>query len=183
MNVWQQPLLPHDAISRIPTSQVRELREGFQILDRDNDGLVNRDDVVDMLTNLGQPSSTSDVTPFFPPGAPQTLPLPSFLNSLAGLLAPLSGQQELLNAFAAFDEDDGGEVNVGELRDALLNTAPEAGERSLNDREVDEVLGGFTGRKAFGKGRGDIGNRKEVFRYREWVGGIVGPGEAKKDET
>lgn len=30
------------------------MREGFQILDRDNDGLVNRDDVVDMLTNLGK---------------------------------------------------------------------------------------------------------------------------------
>lgn len=42
-----------DALSRLPVSQVREMREGFQILDRDNDGLVNRDDVVDMLTNLG----------------------------------------------------------------------------------------------------------------------------------
>ena len=42
-----------DALSKLPTSQVREMREGFQILDRDNDGLVNRDDVVDMLANLG----------------------------------------------------------------------------------------------------------------------------------
>ncbi|MCJ1455262.1 hypothetical protein MMC28_005616 [Mycoblastus sanguinarius] len=42
-----------DALSKLPASQVREMREGFQILDRDNDGLVNRDDVVDMLTNLG----------------------------------------------------------------------------------------------------------------------------------
>lgn len=174
----RQPLLPNDAISKLPASQVRELREGFQILDRDNDGLVNRDDVVDVLTNLGQPSNASDVTPFFPPGAPQNLPLPSFLNSLAGLMAPLSGQQELLNAFAAFDEDDGGEVDVGELRDALLNTAPEAGERVLSGREVDEVLGGYTGRRAFGKG---LGKREEVFRYREWVGGIIGAGEEKKD--
>lgn len=42
-----------DALSNLPASQVREMREGFQILDRDNDGLVNRDDVLDMLTNLG----------------------------------------------------------------------------------------------------------------------------------
>lgn len=42
-----------DALSKLPTSQVREMREGFQILDRDNDGSVNRDDVVDMLMNLG----------------------------------------------------------------------------------------------------------------------------------
>ena len=157
------------------------MREGFQILDSDNDGLVNREDIIDMLANLGQPSSASDITPFFPPGAPQTLPLPSFLNSLAGLLAPLSGQQELLNAFAAFDEDDGGEIDVGELRDALLNTAPEAGERGLGCRYVDEVLGGFTGRRAFGKGLGGVGKRGEVFKYREWVGGVMGSGEEKKD--
>lgn len=48
-----------DALSKLPASQVREMREGFQILDRDNDGLVNRDDVVDMLTNLGNMTSSS----------------------------------------------------------------------------------------------------------------------------
>lgn len=44
-----------DALARLHPAQVREMREGFQILDRDNDGLVNREDVVDMLTNLGNP--------------------------------------------------------------------------------------------------------------------------------
>ena len=48
-----RPTANRDALSRLPASQVREMREGFQILDRDDDGLVNRDDVVDMLTNLG----------------------------------------------------------------------------------------------------------------------------------
>lgn len=42
-----------DALAKLPPAQVREMREGFQILDRDNDGTVNREDVVDMLTNLG----------------------------------------------------------------------------------------------------------------------------------
>lgn len=44
-----------DAIAKLPPAQVREMREGFQVLDRDNDGLVTREDVVDMLTNLGEP--------------------------------------------------------------------------------------------------------------------------------
>ena len=43
-----------DALAKLPPAQVREMREGFQILDRDNDGQVNREDVVDMLTNLGR---------------------------------------------------------------------------------------------------------------------------------
>lgn len=44
----------NNALSRLQPAQVRELREGFQLLDRDSDGLVGREDVVDMLTQLGQ---------------------------------------------------------------------------------------------------------------------------------
>jgi hypothetical protein len=42
-----------DASSKLPANQVREIREAFQVLDRDNDGLVNKDDVADVLSNLG----------------------------------------------------------------------------------------------------------------------------------
>lgn len=91
----------------------------------------------------------------------------------------------MLNAFAAFDDHDSGEIDVGELKDALMHTAPEAGEKGVSAREVEEVLGGFVGRRAFGKemkGAGGVGGggRGEVFRYREWVGGLMGA-EDKKD--
>ena len=43
-----------DASSKLPAYQVREIREAFQVLDRDNDGLVNKDDVADVLGNLGE---------------------------------------------------------------------------------------------------------------------------------
>ena len=50
-----------DALAKLPPAQVREMREGFQILDRDSDGHVNREDVVDMLTNLGTCSNRREV--------------------------------------------------------------------------------------------------------------------------
>ena len=194
-----------DALARLPPAQVREMREGFQILDRDNDGQVNREDVVDMLTNLGmlnsdvpydfssgwsgrlmslnlgQASSASAVSQFFPPGKPQTINMPSFLNTLSTLLAPLSSQQELLNAFAAFDEDDSGQIDVKELKDAILHTSPEAGERAMTERELEGVLEGFTGRRAFGKGMGH-GARGEVFRYPEFMASIMGGAEGEHQE-
>jgi Ca2+-binding EF-hand superfamily protein len=43
-----------NALSKLQPAQVRELREGFQTLDRDSDGQVGRDDVGDMLTQLGE---------------------------------------------------------------------------------------------------------------------------------
>ena len=43
-----------DAAGKLPAQQVREIREAFQVLDRDNDGLVDKDDVTDVLTTLGR---------------------------------------------------------------------------------------------------------------------------------
>lgn len=41
------------ALSQLQPAQVRTMREAFQILDRDSDGVVNREDVMDMLNQLG----------------------------------------------------------------------------------------------------------------------------------
>ncbi|EGE84727.2 calmodulin [Blastomyces dermatitidis ATCC 18188] len=170
-----------DTLSRLPQAQLREMREAFQVLDRDNDGKVNREDVADILLNLGRQDSSSAATSlYFPSGGPQTLNLHTYLNSIANLLAPLSSPQELLNAFAAFDEDDSGQIDMDELRDALLNTSPDADEIPLTEREVREVVNGFTGRRAFGAkgaepgGFGGAGKRSEVFRYQEFVESLTG---------
>ncbi|EED17116.1 calmodulin, putative [Talaromyces stipitatus ATCC 10500] len=170
-------IVGNDTLSKLPASQVRDMREAFQVLDRDNDGSVNRDDVADVLSNLGQDPSSTATAQYFPAGAAQTMNLPTFLNTLSGLLAPLSSQKELLNAFAAFDDDDSGQVDVAELRDALLHTNPDIGESPLTEREVDEVLSGFTGRRAFG-GRAKQAfsgqKRGDVFYYEDFVGSIMG---------
>lgn len=88
----------------------------------------------------------------------------------------LSPTPELLNAFSAFDEDDSGQVDYAELRDALLHTAPDPGENPLTEREVDRVMSGFTGRRVFGKHMGGMGGgrRAEVFKYQEFVANVAG---------
>lgn len=99
----------------------------------------------------------------------------AFLNSLATMMASLSHQSELLSAFSAFDDDDSGQINLNELRDALLNTAPEPGERPLTEAEVEKVIEGFTGRRAFSRSmQGGLGKRGEVFRYQDFVNSIMG---------
>ncbi|MCJ1322617.1 hypothetical protein MMC15_007966 [Xylographa vitiligo] len=173
----------NDALSRLPQAQVREVREAFQILDRDSDGQLNRDDVVDMLGNLGLDTSGPSLAPFFPPSRPSTLALPTYLSTLSNLLAPLSAPSELLAAFAAFDDDDSGQIDMSELRDALLHTIPEMGEKAMNDKEVDAVVDGWTGRRAFGKGltAGGINGKGEVFRYRDWVSNLGSAGDQGQD--
>ncbi|KAL2074462.1 hypothetical protein VTL71DRAFT_8240 [Oculimacula yallundae] len=164
----------NNALSKLQPAQVRELREGFQILDRDSDGQVGREDVADMLTQLGLSANASEITAFFPPSTSQTVTLPTFLNSIAAQLAALSPSAELLSAFSAFDEDDSGQVDLSELRDALLHTSPDPGEKALTEREIDRVMSGFTGRRAFGKHASGLGKRGEVFKYQEFVASVAG---------
>ncbi|KAG8428678.1 hypothetical protein J3459_002541 [Metarhizium acridum] len=177
-----QPLGGGNALSQLQPAQVRTLRDGFQILDRDCDGIVNREDVADMLSQLGLPNSASDVSQFFPPSKSQTIALAAFLNSLAETLCQLSPSAELLSAFSAFDDDDSGQVDWAELRDALLNTAPEPGERPLAAAEVERVVNGFTGRRAFNRNiNAQLGAKKgEVFKYNEFVNSIMGSNGASE---
>lgn len=111
------------------------------------------------------------------------MPLSSFLTHLSSLLISLSPSTELIAAFSAFDDDDSGQIDVKELRDALLHTTPlETGERALSVEELEMVLGGFSGRRAFGGGKslGSTKGRGDVFRYREFVGSVIGAGEGGK---
>ncbi|KAI3344120.1 hypothetical protein F4824DRAFT_442632 [Ustulina deusta] len=169
-----QPAGHGSALSQLQPAQVRVLRDGFQIMDRDSDGVVNREDVIDMLTQLGLPANASDISQFFPPGGPQTLTLAAFLNSIATALVALSPASELLSAFSAFDDDDSGQVDVAELRAALLRTVPEPGERAPTPAEVDKIIAGFSGRKAFSKSSMGGQRRGEVFRYQEFVNSLMG---------
>lgn len=97
----------------------------------------------------------------------------------------MSTFQELLNALAAFDDDDNGQIDVAELRDALLHTAPEEGETPLTAQQIEEVFSGFTGRKAFG-GRGPksgMSKRGEVFQYHDFVRSVVGSDNGRREGT
>ncbi|KAF2738417.1 hypothetical protein EJ04DRAFT_52462 [Polyplosphaeria fusca] len=163
-----------DALSKIPAPLLHSMRESFSVLDRDNDGNVNSADVADMLSQLGLSATPSTLSTYFPGGA-TTMNLATYLNTLSDLISGLSHPSELNAAFEAFDDGDDGQIDMAELKDALLHTAPEPGERKLTEREIDMVVEGFSGRRAFGKGGKGLG-RGEVFRYQEFVANVTGGG-------
>jgi hypothetical protein len=111
------------------------------------------------------------------------------LTQISAQLSALSPSNELLNAFAAFDDEDSGQVDLAQLKEAVLGTAPEAGERGLTEREIEKIVSGFSGRRAFGKasvglmgGQMGMGKRGEVFRYQEFVQAVVGGNGSGKGE-
>ena len=152
------------------------MRESFEVLDSNNSGAISSASVASMLEQMGMEHHPAALRDFFPPNAPSQLNLARYLDTLSAPLAELSPPEELMAAFSAFDVDDSGQIDVAELRKALLMTAPEPGEEDfrMGEREVDSILGEFAGRRAFGaKGVNVAKGKGEVFRYREFMGAVT----------
>jgi Ca2+-binding EF-hand superfamily protein len=176
-------LSQHDNLSKLPPQLLHNLRESFSVLDSNSNGTIDAASVAETLHSLGL--RESNLSQFFPPGESQQLSLPQYLSQLANLLVGLSPQQELLNAFSAFDDDDSGQIDVAELRTALLNTVPDPGERPMTQKDIDRAMEGFTGRRILGKNVIGIAGVRglntpapkkggDVFRYQEFVGNLTG---------
>lgn len=158
------------------------MRESFEVLDSSNTGSINSAAIATALEQVGLEST--HLTSFFPTHGPTNLNLAKYLDVLAAPMAELSSNEELEAAFEAFDRDDSGQIDVAELRKALLMTAPDVGEEDLRmgERDVDGILAEFSGRRAFGaKGVNKLGGggngKGEVFRWKEFMGAIRGAGE------
>lgn len=110
--------------------------------------------------------------------------MPVYLNSLADILSAISPSSELISAFSAFDEDDSGQIDLIEFKDALLKTTPDPGVTPLTEGEIDSLMTDFVGRRAFIKNAGGgLGKRGEVFKYHDFVASISGgPGTDEKNE-
>ncbi|KIW92305.1 uncharacterized protein Z519_07289 [Cladophialophora bantiana CBS 173.52] len=176
-------LSQNDNLSKLPPQLLHNMRESFSVLDSNSNGTIDASSVAETLQSLGL--HESNLSQFFPPGQPQQMSLPQYLSQLANILVGLSPQQELLNALSAFDDDDSGQIDVAELRAALLSTVPDPGERPLTGKDIDRAMEGFTGRRILGKnvigiagvrGLKDPAPKKggDVFRYQEFVANLTG---------
>ena len=134
----------------------------------------------DSPSSIGLDTSSGSLSAYFPASVPHPLPLPVYLSQLSSLLAPISPPQELLAALSAFDDDDTGQVDVNDLIDAVANSRPEDGGRSMSRKEVESVMEGFVGRRAFGGFSTSNKNRNDVFRYREWVSSLGAAGGSQQ---
>ncbi|KIW51312.1 hypothetical protein PV05_10046 [Exophiala xenobiotica] len=176
-------LSQNDNLSKLPPQLLHNMRESFSVLDSNSNGTIDAASVAETLQSLGL--HESNLAQFFPSAQPQNLSLPQYLSQLANILVGLSPQQELLNAFSAFDDDDSGQIDIAELRSALLNTAPDPGERPLSEKDIDRAMEGFTGRRILGKNVIGIAGVRglntpapkkggDVFRYQEFVANLAG---------
>uniref|UniRef100_A0A182RI88 EF-hand domain-containing protein n=1 Tax=Anopheles funestus TaxID=62324 RepID=A0A182RI88_ANOFN len=128
-------------LNNLPQHQITELCELFRLIDTNNKGVIEREDVRTMLTLWNDSAPTeiqldemlSDACGV---GLNQTL----FLTLFAQRLKEVDPPETIKNAFQCIDIENMGTVNAQELRDLLVTK----GEHRLTDTEVDELFSRMT---------------------------------------
>lgn len=138
--------------------QVKQFKEAFNMIDQDGDGRVTEGDLRVMLSNLGQTptpqlissllssrpgKSTTPTSSTSTSTSNQSVNFTQFLSMMGEHLLELDPEQDIVDAFACFDEGDKGIVGVGEMRKWL----GEMGDR-MEDWEIERLFSGpFTDRQ------------------------------------
>ncbi|KAE8542575.1 hypothetical protein D1P53_001355 [Cryptococcus gattii VGV] len=144
------------AYTMFTPQQIKQFKEAFTMIDQDGDGRVTESDLREMLSNLGQTPTPELLHSLLTsrPGGSATAQCKSvnpsdgvnftqFLSMMGERLIQLDPEQDLVDAFACFDDGDKGYVDVKTMRKYL----GELGDR-MEDWEIERLFSGpFTDRQ------------------------------------
>eukprot|EP00835_Amoeboradix_gromovi_P006591 NODE_806_length_4082_cov_0.326638.p3 type:complete len:150 gc:universal NODE_806_length_4082_cov_0.326638:3127-3576(+) len=123
--------------------QIGEFKEAFSMIDHDQDGFIDKEDLKDMLASLGQTSQSQDDAYIeeMLQDAPGSINFTIFLTLFGERMNGTDAEHELVQAFEYFDDKRTGYCDMEELRDWMLNYGDRMSE--------EEVVFFYLGRSIF----------------------------------
>ncbi|XP_036361512.1 myosin regulatory light chain 12B isoform X1 [Octopus sinensis] len=115
-------------------AQIQEFKEAFNMIDQNKDGLIDKEDLHDMLASLGKDPDDNYLNDMVN-DATGPINFTLFLTMFGDKLNGTDPEDVIKNAFACFDEDGTGVIHEDRLRE-LLTTM---GDR-FSDEDVDEIF-------------------------------------------
>jgi len=135
--------------------KIGDLKEAFEMFDRDKDGLINAKELGNILRSLGhEPSEIelNDMIVDLDTNEDGRIDFNDFMTIMHKRAKESDIEEELVEAFRIFDKEGEGRISCSEFRHIMLTL----GER-LSEDEVDEMI-----KEADNKGDG-------VINYKEFV--------------
>ena len=115
-----------------------ELREAFEIFDRDKDGFITIKELGEVMKNLGQAPTESelqDIINEIDIDGNGNIDFKEFLGLMSRKMRDTDAEEELMEAFKVFDRDGNNFITSSELKHVMLAL----GEK-VTDEEVDEMI-------------------------------------------
>lgn len=129
-----------NVFSMFDQKQIAEFKEAFSFIDQNADGLVDREDLKEMLTSLGRAPSEAELEDMLaevPQGA-NGINFTLFLAMMGDRIQGTDSEVDLLYAFEIIDERRTGFISTDLLRSLMMSI----GEPPLSEDEFENVLRG-----------------------------------------
>jgi len=126
-------LRPHTTV-HINKEQLKQLKEAFDFIDQDHDGVISKEDLQTILISLGQKPTDKQVKDMLNEVA-GSVDFARFLSMFASKMETADPEELIRNAFACFDEDCDGYINLDEFKELLMTMG-----LKLTEQQVDEVF-------------------------------------------
>lgn len=114
--------------------QVAEMKEGFQFMDRDKDGIINKDDLRFIFDEIGRIATDNELEEMLSEGDGGPLNFTMFLNMFAEKnKGEVDDDEVIKKAFLAYSDEEGN-IDCDNFRHALLTWG-----ETFTPKEVDEA--------------------------------------------
>lgn len=100
---------------QLTETQIAELKEVFNLFDKDEDGYLKAKELSKILTKLGQPPSDEQIA-LFTKESQGRIDFPDFLALMAAKMKDTDTEEDLTEVFRMFDRDTSDHVTPEEFR-------------------------------------------------------------------
>lgn len=104
--------------SHLTEEQVEEFKKAFLLFDKDGNGRITADELIDVMTSLGQKPSENEVDAMIRKADQDgdgSIDFMEFLDVMASKMGENSFEDDLRDAFLIFDRDSNGYISKREL--------------------------------------------------------------------
>eukprot|EP00193_Tetraselmis_chui_P004224 CAMPEP_0177754182 /NCGR_PEP_ID=MMETSP0491_2-20121128/1870_1 /TAXON_ID=63592 /ORGANISM="Tetraselmis chuii, Strain PLY429" /LENGTH=234 /DNA_ID=CAMNT_0019269543 /DNA_START=499 /DNA_END=1203 /DNA_ORIENTATION=+ len=118
--------------------RVRDLREAFELFDKDGSGCISGDELASVMRALGQnptPEEIEDMMNGIDDNSDGEIDFNEFLSLYSGSMNNADDEEFIAWAFESFDTDKSGKLSADEVRRIVLSMGDE-----LSEEEVAEIM-------------------------------------------
>lgn len=110
--------------NNLSPEQLTDIRESFNLFDRDGDGHITANEFATILRSWGQNPTEEEVNEIISQvdlDGNGTIEFDEFVQMMCNSIRRFDTEEDYINAFKAFDEDNDGKITKNELTQVLKN--------------------------------------------------------------
>ena len=130
--------MSEEAEQQLTPEQIAEYREAFNIFDADGDGRITAKELGTVMRSLGQnpsPQELEEMIAEVDTDGSKTIEFTEFVDMMQKQLLEKNIEEEVREAFAAFDKDKDGKITAAELLHVLKNIGD-----PMAQEDIDEMI-------------------------------------------